>query len=410
MSEYINNSEKRKELLKHMLLQLHRGEAPELVKGRLKAILPSIPYNEVVEVEQQLIAEGVPVEEILQLCDVHTQVLEDSIDVSMAREIPAGHPVDIFKQENRALEKEIASLKSLISTIEGGSSTNWEAIVLQIRATLNNLSDVEKHYLKKEHLLFPFMEKHGLTGPPKVMWGKHDEARSLLKTAREALRVEGKIDRDELSVLAEVAVKPVIVAIEEMIMKEEEILFPMCMDTLDEGEWYEIYRQIPEIGYCLYDPQVEWKPEGMVVENNNDIRSNHIMFSTGSLRVDELEAILSTLPIDITFVDRDDKVRFFSNSADRIFPRTRAVLARDVRLCHPPGSVHVVEQILSDFKSGRQNSAAFWINFQGRFVYIEYFAVRDSEGRYLGTLEFTQDATKIRSLQGERRILSYEKP
>ncbi|MGC8803567.1 MAG: DUF438 domain-containing protein, partial [Bacteroidales bacterium] len=321
MSEYINNSEKRKELLKHMLLQLHQGEAPEQVKGRLKAILSSIPYNEMVEVEQQLIAEGIPVEEILQLCDVHTQVLEGSIDVSMAREIPAGHPVDIFKQENRALEKEIASLQALISNIESGCSTNWEAIVLQIRATLNNLSDVEKHYLKKEHLLFPFMEKHGLTGPPKVMWGKHDEVRRLLKTAREALRIEGKVEREELAVLAEVAVKPVIVAIEEMIMKEEEILFPMCMDTLDEGEWYEIYRQIPEIGYCLYDPQAEWKPEGAVNVSDNDSRTNRIMLSTGSLMPDELEAIFSTLPIDITFVDREDKVRFFSNSADRIFPR-----------------------------------------------------------------------------------------
>lgn len=410
MSEYINNSAKRKELLKHMLLQLHQGEAPEQVKGRLKAILPSIPYNEVVEVEQQLIAEGIPVEDILQLCDVHTQVLEGSIDTSMAREIPAGHPVDIFKQENRALEKELASLNALVDTVLNRRSTNWEAVILQIRATLNNLSDVEKHYLKKEHLLFPFMEKHGLTGPPKVMWGKHDEVRRLLKTAREALIVEGKVEHEELAVLMQVAVRPVIVAIEEMIMKEEEILFPMCMDTLTEEEWYEIYRQIPEIGYCLYDPPVAWRPQGIVVDEHRGITTDKIMLSTGALRVEELEAILSTLPIDITFVDNDDKVKFFSNSADRVFPRTRAILGRDVRLCHPPGSVHVVEQILSDFKSGRHNSAAFWINFQGRFVYIEYFAVRDKEGKYLGTLEFTQDATHIRSLEGERRILSYEKP
>jgi DUF438 domain-containing protein len=410
MSEYIDNSTKWKELLKHMLLQLHQGVAPEQVKSRLKAILPSIPYNDVVEVEQQLIAEGVPVEDILKLCDVHTQVLEGSIDMSTAKVIPQGHPVDIFKQENRSLEKEIASLKALIATVETKSSNNWEAVVLQIRATLNNISDVEKHYLKKEHLLFPYMEKHGLTGPPKVMWGKHDEFRNLLKTAREAMKVEGKIEPAELSVLIEVAVQPVIRAIEEMIMKEEEILFPMCMDTLTDEEWYDIYRQIPEIGYCLYDPPVAWVPDGIVEANDRGVMAGKIMLSTGLLRIDELEAILATLPIDITFVDKDDKVRFFSNSAERVFPRTRAILGRDVRLCHPPGSVHVVEQILSDFKSGRQNSAAFWINFHGRFIYIEYFAVRDREGNYMGTLEFTQDATQIRSLEGERRILNYEKP
>jgi len=410
MSEYIDNSVKRKELLKHMLLQLHQGVAPEQVKGRLKAILPSIPYNDVVEVEQQLIAEGVPVEDILQLCDVHTQVMEGSIDLSMAKVIPQGHPVDIFKQENRALEKEIASLSALITTVETKSANNWEAILLQIRATLNNMSDVEKHYLKKEHLLFPYMEKHGLTGPPKVMWGKHDEVRNLLKTAREAMKVEGKIEPAELSVLIEVTVMPVIRAIEGMIVKEEEILFPMCMDTLTDEEWYDIYQQIPEIGYCLYDPPVAWVPDGIVEANDRGVMTGKIMLSTGALRIDELEAILGTLPIDITFVDKDDKVRFFSNSAERVFPRTRAILGRDVRLCHPPGSVHVVEQIISDFKSGRQSSAAFWINFHGRFIYIEYFAVRDTAGNYLGTLEFTQDATQIRTLEGERRILNYEKP
>lgn len=410
MSEYIDNSAKRKELLKHMLLQLHQGVAPEQVKKQLKAILPTIPYNDVVEVEQQLIAEGVPVEDILQLCDVHTQVLEGSIDMSTAKVIPQGHPVDILKQENRALEQEMASLSALITTVETKSANNWEAIVLQIRATLNNISDVEKHYLKKEHLLFPYMEKHGLTGPPKVMWGKHDEVRRLLKTARESLKIEGKIEPAELAVLIEVAVLPAVRAIEEMIMKEEEILFPMCMDTLTDEEWYDIYLQIPEIGYCLYDPPVVWKPEGIVESNERGMKADKIMLSTGLLCIDELEAILATLPIDITFVDKDDKVRFFSNSAERVFPRTRAILGRDVRLCHPPGSVHVVEQILSDFKSGRQNSAAFWINFHGRFIYIEYFAVRDKEGNYLGTLEFTQDATQIRVLEGERRILNYEKP
>ncbi|MCX7987297.1 MAG: PAS domain-containing protein, partial [Bacteroidales bacterium] len=165
-----------------------------------------------------------------------------------------------------------------------------------------------------------------------------------------------------------------------------------------------------EIGYCLYDPQEVWTPEGLETDEKTNLQENKIMLSTGSLTLDELDAILSTLPIDITFVDKEDRVRFFSNSAERVFPRNRAILGRDVHLCHPPGSVHIVEQILSDFKSGKQNSAAFWINFHERFIYIEYFAVRNKNGEYLGTLEFTQDATKIRSLVGEQRILNYQKP
>ncbi len=409
MSEYINNSEHRKGLLRHMLLQLHEGVAPEQVKKRLKEILPSIPYNEVVEVEQSLIAEGIPVEDIIALCDVHTQVLEGNIDTTNAREIPEGHPVDIFKHENREIEREIKSLRTLTNGIKHYTISNVSTTVLQMRSILNNISDIEKHYLKKEYLIFPFLEKHGITGPPKVMWGKHDETRRLLKTARESLVFDGEATIQELALLIDVAVEPAIHAIEEMIMKEEEILFPMCMDTFTEEEWYEIYRQIPEIGYCLYDPPVTWKPEGISLKADKSGQLNRIVLSTGSFSIDELENILNTLPIDITFVDREDKVRYFSNTADRVFTRNRAILGRDVRLCHPPGSVHIVEQILSDFKSGKENSAAFWINFRDRFIYIEYFAVRNANGEYLGTLEFTQDATKIRALQGEQRILNYQK-
>ena len=106
-------------------------------------------------------------------------------------------------------------------------------------------------------------------------------------------------------------------------------------------------------------------------------------------------------------MDKDDKVKFFSLGPDRIFTRNRAILGRDVRMCHPPSSVHVVEQILNDFRSGTQNSASFWINMQGKFIYIDYYAVRDKDGNYLGTLEFTQDLTRLRELQGEQRLLSY---
>ncbi|MCX7985400.1 MAG: DUF438 domain-containing protein, partial [Bacteroidales bacterium] len=263
MSEYLNNAEQRKKLLKHMLEQLHKGEAPEQIKSRIKSILPQIPYSEVVEVEQQLIAEGITVEEIIQLCDVHTQVLDGKIDTANVKEIPVGHPIDILRKENKALESEILSLNTLIKPILNKNANNLETLLLQIRATLNNISDIEKHYLKKELLLFPYLEKHGITGPPKVMWGKHDEVRELLKNSREALKTENKISKEEVSMIIEIAILPVIKAIEEMIIKEEQILFPMSLDLITLDEWYQIYQQIPEIGYCLYDPQEVWTPEAV---------------------------------------------------------------------------------------------------------------------------------------------------
>jgi len=407
MSELINNSEKKKELLKHMILQLHKGEAPEMVRKRMIELMSSIPYDDVVEVEQELISEGLPVEEVLRLCDIHTQVLEGHIDQSAAKEIPEGHPADVFKKENRELEKVVAKLNEEYIMLSGlNSEDEIPAYLMKIRDLFNQLMDVEKHYLRKENLLFPFLEKHGITGPPKVMWGKHDETRELLKAAIESLSVNEKLSFEDISGMIQMVLIPASKSITDMIMKEEEILLPMCMDTLSESEWYEIHRQTMTIGYCLYVPDKEWIPEG-IQENGEEIHeAGHINLPTGILAVDELIGIFSKLPVDITFVDKNDKVKFFSEG-DRIFHRSKAIINRDVRMCHPPHSVHVVEQILNDFKSGKASKAPFWINMKGRFILIEYFAVRNEKGEYLGTLEVTQDLTNARKLEGEQRLLSY---
>jgi len=130
-----------------------------------------------------------------------------------------------------------------------------------------------------------------------------------------------------------------------------------------------------------------------------------VLFETGELSVKELETILNTLPVDITFIDKEDRVRYFSQSKDRIFPRTKAVIGRRVQQCHPQKSLHVVEQILSDFKNNERNVAEFWINLKGRLVYIRYFAVRDEDQNYLGCLEVTQDITNVKEIEGEKRLL-----
>lgn len=406
MSELINNSQKRKDLLKHMILQLHKGEAPELVRGRLVELLKSIPYDEVVEVEQELISEGLPAEEVLKFCDIHQLVLEGHIDQAGAKQIPEGHPLDTMKKENRELEKVISELDYLFSKAKDLQNKEVASWLDKVHSQLNYLMDVEKHYLKKEYLIFPFLEKHEITGPPKVMWGKHDEIRELLKASIEAVSVN-RMTPEEAASLTELVLLPAVKSVSDMIAKEEEILFPMCMDKITEEEWYSVYQQTPEFGYCLYDPQTEWKPEGIPAGEVTYNTGNNIMLSTGSFNPEDLESLFRTLPIDITFVDNDDKVKFFSLGPDRVFSRNRAILGRDVRMCHPPSSVHVVEKILDDFRNNRENSAAFWINMQGRFIYIEYFALKDKEGNYLGTIEFTQDLTHLRKLEGEQRLLSY---
>ncbi len=402
-------NERKKELLKHMILQLHKGEAPDEVRSRLVELLKTIPYNEVVQVEQELINEGLPEEEVLQFCDIHTQVLEGHIDQSGAKEIPPGHPVDTFKKENRELMKLAQTLNRFYEKISQPEEVELETYLLQLKAFFNNLMDVEKHYLRKENLLFPYLEKYNITGPPKVMWGKHDETRELLKVAHEGLDVSGEINHDEVKTLVELILKPASTAVTDMVMKEEEILLPMSMDKLSDKEWYQISQQSTEIGFCLYDPEIEWKPEGVEPLPVASAIEGRVQLPTGKLSIPELIGIFSTIPVELTFVDSNDKVKFFSHGKKPIFNRNRAVIGRDVRLCHPPKSVHIVEQILSDFKSRKEERAAFWLEMKGMFVHIEYYALRDEFNKYLGTLEVVQDITDLKKIEGEQRLVSYSK-
>ncbi len=410
MSELINNNQQRKELLKHMILQLHEGKTAEAIKKQLIRLLGKVPYGVVVEAEQELISEGLPPQEVLKLCDIHSQALKGVVDQTGAKEPPPGHPVHTFQQENRMLAQELENLRDLMTQIEKSpDETDVSHLWIKIHQHFNNLSDVDKHYRRKENLLFPFLEKYGITGPPTVMWGKDDETRKKLSEAIKALSATQTISAGEAKTVIDLVLKPAVDAIDEMIYKEEKILFPMCMDTLKEREWYEIYQQSDEIGYCLYDPEDRWAPEGAQTSLQGKQENDKIQLPTGSFTLEELTALFKTLPVDITFVDKNDEVRFFSNSDERVFDRNRAILGRKVQMCHPPSSVHMVQKILDDFRSGRQDRAAFWIQLHGKFIHIEYFALRNEQGGYLGTLEVTQDLTQLRKLEGERRLLTYDK-
>jgi DUF438 domain-containing protein len=357
---------------------------------------------------------------VLKLCDAHSAVLRGRVDLSGQKSVPDGHPVDVFRRENAELRSVTARARDLLAGIDKGEGKP-AAAVLELRPLFNPLHDVDKHYQRKEYLLFPYLEKLGVTGPPKVMWGKHDEIRDLVKGSGEALRAD-EIGREELLAVAEILLRPALQGIDDMTQKEEEILLPMALDKLGANDWRAIGRESGQFGYCLFDPP-NWPPraEGSRVEETGTgeadapaaasagARGDQINLPSGSFTSEELLAIMNTLPVDMTFVDRDDKVKYFSQGAERIFQRNRAILKRDVRHCHPPASAHIVEKIIDDFKSGRQSRAPFWIRMGDRFVHIEYFALRNEKGEYLGTLEVSHDVERYRKLEGERRILAYGK-
>ncbi|HOK38439.1 MAG: DUF438 domain-containing protein [Bacteroidales bacterium] len=409
MSEIINNSEYRKKKLKELILKLHNGQSEHQVRQELIETLKQIPYGEVVEVEQELIEDGLPQEEVLKLCDVHGAVLIGNIDLSGSKQVPEGHPIDVMFKENAEIKTLVTQISSLIKDIRESKQLNNNSI-FKLRGFYNALFDVDKHYKRKEYLIFPFLEQYGITGPPKVMWGKQDEIRELIKGSIEILQTED-ITIEEFVASSEIILLPAINQVVEMIKKEEEILFPMALDKLTEAEWYEIEKQSLEIGFCLYDPPKAWKPEWVQEDKLAEMNKigGNIQLPSGNFSVEELLAILNHLPIDITFVDKDDKVKYFSQGKERIFQRNRAILNRDVRLCHPPASAHIVDKIIDDFKSGKEDRAPFWINIGGKMIHIEYFALRNEKGEYLGTLEVSQNIQVYRDLEGEQRILSYSK-
>ena len=354
MSEIINNREYRQKVLKELIMELHAGKTVEEVKSRFEELIKGVSASEISEMEQALIMEGMPVEEIQRLCDVHAAVFKGSIeDIHKVRkpdETP-GHPVHTFKLENRELEKLINErLKPHLA--EFRASDNSENIY-KLLEDINLLLDIDKHYSRKENLLFPYMEKYGITAPPKVMWGVDDEIRAAIKELKGMLQ-DYKGEKEQVYTKADEAAGRVI----EMIFKEENILFPMVMETLTEDEWMTIESESDEIGYCLTEPRGKWKPERTDVEEKQKetgqtAADGYLKFETGLLTAKEISLMFNSLPIDITFVDKDGAVKYFSQGKERIFPRTKAIIGRQVHNCHPPASVHIVEKLVEDFKTGK---------------------------------------------------------
>lgn len=406
MSELINNREYRQEKLKEVIRELHEGKTVEEVREKFAEVIEGVSAKEISMMEVELVKEGLPIEEIQNLCNVHAAVFKGSIEeIHHPEEVP-GHPVYTMKEENKAIVELIE--KTIMTNLGKFKNHDSDENRFALISDINLLWDIDKHYSRKENLIFPYLEKYGITSPPKVMWGVDDEIRAKIKNVKLSLTAY-KGNKDEIIENINLA----LTEIKEMIFKEESILFPMCLDTLTEDEWVKIYDESDEIGYALIAPESKWNRARVNVEQKTkeesadaQVDSGYIKFETGILSSKEISCILNTLPGDMTFVDKDNIVKYFSQGKERIFARTKAVIGRTVENCHPPASVNVVDKLVDDLRTGKKDSESFWIKMGEKYVLISYYAVRDENGEFLGTLEFSQDIAPIQAITGEKRLMS----
>ena len=397
-----SNKQKKKEIMKEIIRKLHQGLTIEEAKERFEKEIGTASSTEIAEMEQALINEGLSPEEMKKFCNVHALLFQSALEKSIIKETSPSHPVYLFKLENREIEKIAGSLKKLKEEREEELSRTKR----KLNDLLNELRGIEVHYARKELVLFPFLEKQGFTGPSKVMWGKDNEVRDLLKKAISS--VEEIEDIKDLEPYSKNSLDPLIEEVTGMIFKEENILFPTCLEKLSASDWVEVLKESDKMGYVFVEKSKE--TEALIKDLKSALleepvfEDNEISLPTGKLRLKELMSVLNMLPVDITFVDNEDKVRYFSDSKERIFLRTKSVIGIKVQNCHPPQSLEAVEKILKSFKEGKRDIVDFWFNQEGKFVYIRYIAVRDEGGSYLGTLEVSQDLTEIKKLEGEKRL------
>ncbi|MEO0114837.1 MAG: DUF438 domain-containing protein [candidate division WOR-3 bacterium] len=395
----------KKELIKEMIKRLHKGENPNKIKEEFKDVLKDISSTEIAQIEEELIKEGMAREEIQKFCDIHLALFSESIQKTKPI-APAGHPIHTLMEEHRMMLGFADKLNCLIAEMKKFNKfIEVKETMEQINHLTEHFKDSEKHYLREENVLFPYLEKHGITEPPKIMWMEHDKIREIKKGLYRLVNSYQEANfQNFVAQLTEIGIN-----LTEMLFshftKENNILFPTALRVIENDEWQIIQQEFAEIGYCCFTPQSAKITEKAEVKTEKVDIAGMIDFETGNLTKDELQAILNTLPVDITFVDANDEVRYFSQTRDRIFVRTKAVLGRKVQQCHPQKSIHIVNQILEDFRNKKRDVAEFWINLQGKLVYIRYFPIYDKNGNYLGCIEVTQDITNIKKLEGEKRLL-----
>ena len=396
-----DDAQSRQGRLRGFIERLSDGEELDSVRKDFVKEFSHVEAHEIMDAEQSLIKEGMPVSEVQRLCDVHSALFHGtasappagalshdeihaqaaSVDPNDMDALPEGHPLTILREENHALEQ---LLDTITAELDGAKR-------MDVMLThMLSLGDLRMHYIKKEELLMPVLYDYGVTGPSQVMWGIDDEMKRELSMIIKALKADA-----ETLPLYESRIRDLVQRVREMTFKEERILFPLSLRYFTQMEWYRAYHDLVTMGSSFGVDLPAW-PEAQAWLDQEAARvadaptGEALQFPTGTLTMEQLTAIFKLLPVDITFIDKDDVVRFFTNEG-QVFTRPMSALGRDVMNCHPPEIIPVVRNLIADFKAKKRTQMIVYRRIREQPIRVQYQAMYDAAGEYLGTVEFVTD-------------------
>ncbi len=408
MSEFINNNEARINSLYDFCYRLTIGEKGSGLIKEHQAAIDDLTANDIILVVHRLVESDLPMGDLKIGINKALNVFHKQILAQNATSLPEDHFLAYLKKENRELERRLQNLKSWVKDFNN-ENLDITKVAEHLRIGIEDLMQMEKHYVRKENILFPYFEKeypqYKCLG---VMWSIHDDIRRNQKALLLAL-LEVNLDKKHINKL----LGDLFFDMYAIIFREEHLLFPVVLNAVNKEAWADMLLQSEEIGYAYIEaPKVEKLTNKENTEsfdtdylNENKLENTLLNFDTGLMTLKQAILLLNNLPVDITMIDENDKVCFFSNPKERFFPRSKAIIGRTVQNCHPPESVHIVDELVRAFKNGSKDSEPFWIEMKGRFILIQYFALRDEKGAYKGCIEVSQDLTDIRKLSGEKRLM-----
>ncbi len=391
--------------LRSLVRQLREG-VQDVQETAYRRFMEALDPFEVEEAEEELAREGWTSDDMMALCEAHVRYMADvTEDEEALLEMP-GHPIHTLMEEHAQILVGVQEARGSAMRLAGGQSGGSDR--QRLKGLPSFIEEAQKHFQREENVLFPYLERHGITGPPARMWAEHDVLRRKEREVEALINAMSEGNDASADKLA-CAITQFLSLLNAHFYKENHVLFPQAINVIDVLEWSEMRRQFDDIGCCSFVPhhaQIGFRT--IMPSEPRVARKGEIILPTGRLSVEEAEMLLNALPVEITYVGEDDRVRYFNSPAERLFVRTEAVIGRRVQNCHPKKSVHLVQKIVEDFRSGARDEAEFWIDMAGKKMHIRFYPLRDRDGKYRGAVEVVQNVTGIRELEGEKRLLDEE--